>query len=70
MFGSFCYHVNTFHLLCAHDCLISCDRGRIFRPLSDRAEVIGTLISIATMWIMTVWLVYEATERFFKPPEI
>ena len=35
-----------------------------------RAEIIGTLISIATMWIMTVWLVYEATERFFKPPEI
>jgi len=33
-----------------------------------RAEVIGTLISIATMWIMTIWLVYEATERFFEPP--
>ena len=26
-----------------------------------RAEVIGTLFSIATMWIMTVWLVVEAT---------
>jgi len=30
--------VSTFHLLCAHDCLISCDRGRIFRPLCDRAN--------------------------------
>lgn len=30
-----------------------------------RAEVIGTLISVATMWIMTIWLVYEAVERFF-----
>ena len=38
MFGSICYHVNTFHLLCAHVCLISCDRGRIFRPLCDRAN--------------------------------
>ena len=30
--------MNTFHLLCAYDCLISCDRGRIFRPLCDRAN--------------------------------
>lgn len=35
-----------------------------------RAEIIGALISVATMWIMTVWLVYEATKRFFDPPEI
>ena len=35
-----------------------------------RAEVIGTLISVATMWIMTVWLVVEATYRFFEPPKV
>lgn len=35
-----------------------------------RAEIIGTLISIASMWIMTVWLVVEATERFFEPPQV
>lgn len=33
-----------------------------------RAEVIGTLISVATMWIMTIWLVVEATNRFFEEP--
>jgi zinc transporter 2 len=26
-----------------------------------RAEIIGTLFSVATMWVMTVWLVSEAT---------
>ena len=30
-----------------------------------RAEVIGTLVSVASIWIMTVWLVAEATTRFF-----
>lgn len=35
-----------------------------------RAEVIGTLISVATMWIMTIWLVYEAALRFIEPPEV
>ena len=35
-----------------------------------RAEIIGTIISVATIWIMTVWLVVEATERFFKEPEV
>ena len=35
-----------------------------------RAEIIGTLISVASMWVMTVWLVFEATMRFFEPPEV
>ena len=30
-----------------------------------RAEIIGTMISIATIWTMTVWLLVEATNRFF-----
>ena len=34
----------------------------------NRAEVIGTLVSVATIWVMTVWLFIEATERFFMPP--
>ena len=34
----------------------------------NRAEVIGTLVSVATIWVMTVWLLIEATERFFMPP--
>ena len=29
-----------------------------------RAEVIGTLVSVASIWIMTIWLLGEATKRF------
>lgn len=35
-----------------------------------RAEIIGTMISVASMWIMTVWLVVEATHRFFEEPKV
>lgn len=35
-----------------------------------RAEIIGSLISIATIWVMTIWLVVEATARFFEPPQV
>ena len=35
-----------------------------------RAEIVGTLASIMTIWILNIWLVYEATLRFFKPPEV
>ncbi len=30
-----------------------------------RAEIIGTLVSVASIWIMTGWLLVEATKRFF-----
>ena len=35
-----------------------------------RAEVIGTIVSVATIWVMTVWLFIEATMRFFEPPQV
>jgi zinc transporter 2 len=35
-----------------------------------RAEIIGTLISVCTMWLMTIWLVVEATHRFYEEPEL
>ena len=35
-----------------------------------RAEIIGAFCSIFTIWILTVWLLFEATKRFFNPPEI
>ena len=35
-----------------------------------RAEIIGTLVSVSTIWIMTVWLLGEATKRFFQPPQV
>jgi len=35
-----------------------------------RIEVIGALFSIFTIWAMALWLVIEATERFYNPPEI
>ena len=36
----------------------------------NRAEVIGTMVSVSTIWIMTIWLFIEATMRFFAPPEV
>ena len=35
-----------------------------------RAEIIGTLVSIASIWIMTFWLLGEATQRFFMEPQV
>ena len=35
-----------------------------------RAEIIGTMVSVASIWIMTVWLFIEATKRFFEPPQV
>ena len=35
-----------------------------------RAEIIGTLVSVSSIWIMTGWLLVEATKRFFMPPEV
>lgn len=35
-----------------------------------RAELVGTLVSIASIWIMTVWLLKEATGRFFMEPMV
>lgn len=35
-----------------------------------RAEVLGALCSILFIWLVTVWLIYEATLRFFYPPKI
>jgi len=35
-----------------------------------RAEVVGTLVSIVFIWVLTIWLLVEATGRFFNPPEI
>ena len=35
-----------------------------------RVEVLGAIASILAIWVMVVVLVYEATLRFFNPPEI
>ena len=35
-----------------------------------RVEVLGALISILSIWIMALLLIYEATMRFWDPPEI
>lgn len=35
-----------------------------------RSEIIGTMFSVATMWVMTLWLLVEATNRFFEPPKV
>ncbi len=35
-----------------------------------RAEIVGTLASIIFLWVLTIWLLVEATDRFVHPPEI
>lgn len=35
-----------------------------------RVEVLGALCSVFTVWIMTAGLIYEATMRFYEPPQI
>ena len=35
-----------------------------------RVEIIGAFCSIFTIWIMTVWLLYEATKRFWGTEDI
>lgn len=35
-----------------------------------RAEVLGALASIFFIWIVTIWLMVEATFRILNPPEI
>lgn len=35
-----------------------------------RAEVIGSLISISIIWLLTIWLIYEAVLRLFNPRPI
>ena len=36
----------------------------------DRAEILGTILSVVFLWGLTVWLLYEATLRIFNPPTI
>ena len=36
----------------------------------DRAEILGTILSIVFLWGLTVWLLYEATLRLMDPPKI
>jgi len=35
-----------------------------------RAEIVGTLISIIFLLTLTIWLVFEATKRIYKPEKI
>jgi tryptophan-rich sensory protein len=35
-----------------------------------RAEIIGTILSLAFLWGITIWLLFAAYDRLFSPPEI
>lgn len=35
-----------------------------------RAEIIGSIVSLSSIWIMTIFLLGEATKRFFEPPQV
>lgn len=32
-----------------------------------RSEIIGTLVSVIFIWGLTIWLIYEATQRIITP---
>jgi zinc transporter 2 len=35
-----------------------------------RAEIIGSVVSLSSIWIMTIFLVMAAFQRFFMPPQV
>lgn len=35
-----------------------------------RSEIIGTLVSVVFIWVLTIWLVVEATYRIVNPVEV
>ena len=35
-----------------------------------RAEIVGTMVSIITIWGLTVWLLFEATQRIITPQPV
>ena len=35
-----------------------------------RAEVLGALASVLFIWLITIFLIWEATMRFYNPPQI
>lgn len=35
-----------------------------------RAELLGAMVSILSIWAVTVWLIVEATDRILNPKEI
>lgn len=35
-----------------------------------RAEIIGSVVSLSSIWVMTIFLLGEATKRFFVPPQV
>eukprot|EP01084_Bolivina_argentea_P307029 530621_1 len=35
-----------------------------------RAEIIGALFSVFLIWVLTIWLVYEAITRLIKPEHV
>lgn len=35
-----------------------------------RAEIVGTMVSIITIWGLTIWLLYEATLRVITPQPV
>ena len=37
---------------------------------NHRAEIVGTLFSILILWILNIWLLYEATMRIFTPEPV
>ena len=36
----------------------------------QRAEVLAALLNAASLWVLAVWIFYEAYQRFTSPPEI
>ena len=46
------------------------DRNAKYSYGYHRAEVIGALFSILFIWVLSLWLILEASYRLFNPQEI
>ena len=51
-------------------CIAQCHATKRYSYGFHRAEVLGALISIFSIWIMLIFLCIEAVERVKEPPEI
>ena len=52
---------------------LKCAQKPANRELSygwHRSEIVGTLVSIIFIWVLTIWLVYEATLRVITPQPV
>ena len=46
------------------------DSNEMFSYGFHRAEILGALVSILFIWVISIWLIVEATDRLLNPREV